>query len=175
MGKFTWFQCKGVLPPSPNIMSFTGNWHQIETPDLPTEAKEYLCTDSLTLESKLPQSLQPYEVQKSWNLTFDLNAGITSSGEWLSFGDADHPADQRSANAMSTSWTTSIITELTNIIGKPVFKCGFTLKNDAQGTIIVRLTDIFPDGKARLISWGAQNLNEIVKNQPHQPLEMGKR
>ena len=60
--------------------------------------------------------------------------GVTC-GEWLSVGDADCAVDQRSANAVSVTWTGDVVEEdELALFGLPRLSLEFRVDNDCQVT-----------------------------------------
>ncbi len=66
---------------------------------------------------------------------------------------------QRGDNAHSLTWHgTALEHDETDLFGFPVVTCDYAFERGSSAHLIARLCDVFPDGKARLISWGAIKL-----------------
>ena len=172
--KITWFQCQGVLPPSPKVVNWPGKWCNIASTQETTDI-------SFTLEEngKL-QRQRDGKVSSSsseFHLLYDSNAGLTS-GELLSFGAPDLPGDQKLFNNPNHTWISNVFgqpcSEILDIFGFPKFECEFRIDADTEAMLSIKFCDVFPSGTQRLISNGVLNLNHIVSNEDPKNLEKGK-
>ncbi|AXH98114.1 CocE/NonD family hydrolase [Ornithinimicrobium avium] len=82
------------------------------------------------------------------------------AGRFFPFGNAtDLPSDQRADDGRSVTLTFSPLPERLEVLGNP--RVHLRLACDRpQGTIVVRLCDVAPDGASTLITRGVLNLNK---------------
>ncbi|ETP23008.1 hypothetical protein F441_03786 [Phytophthora nicotianae CJ01A1] len=80
------------------------------------------------------------------------------SGEWLSFGGEDMPGNQVNEDALATTWSTGLLNEDIEIVGRPQISL-FVKSNKPQVLIMARLSDVAPSGKSTLITRGVLNLS----------------
>ena len=148
--KMTWFQCEGVLPPSPTIKMMPGDWHNLEGVQVDKKLDLHLgSSQKLTLSDDQTLVL---------SITYDPFNGM-SCGEMLSFGDPDMPGDQRFFNHPNLTWTMEeCVQDKLDIFGFPEFRCQFAIDNDTQGFLTAKLCDVFPNGQSKLMSIGTWNL-----------------
>lgn len=84
----------------------------------------------------------------------------TAAGRFFPFGNAtDLPPDQRADDGRSVTLTFSPLPQRLDILGNP--RVHLRLACDRpQGTVVVRLCDVAPDGASTLITRGVLNLNK---------------
>ncbi len=150
--KLTWFQCHGEVAPCPKIDAWPGYWHAIDSS--PTN----LPTMKLILAKNGILTQEPRE-SEARVIKFNANCGLWC-GEWLSFGEADLPPDQRMANTLCETWTTSTLDKVVADFGFPTLTADVAILNDVEGQIVVRICDVFPTGEIRLVSYGVSLLTQ---------------
>ncbi|WP_292717502.1 CocE/NonD family hydrolase, partial [Mesorhizobium sp.] len=95
-------------------------------------------------------------------------------GEWCGFGVASLPLDQREDDAGSLLFDSDPLTEPLTLLGAPTVQ--FEVESDQpQALLVVRLSDVQPDGAVRRISYGILNLSHRDGHETPVPLEPGKR
>ena len=167
--KLTWYQCEGVIPPGPKVDIWPGKWCNISSMDK-TSHLMFLTGESMYLLASQKES----DDENEFVLSHDSNAGITS-GELLSFGAPDLPGEQSFFNNPRNTWTfLNALEETMEIFGFPKFTFEFSLHSDTQAMVAIKMCDVFPDGKSRLISNGVMNLSHIKSNEEPEALEKNK-
>ena len=78
-------------------------------------------------------------------------------GEFWFISTNSLPGDQRAEDTQCLSWTTAELEKDVSILGLPVLELTVAVNSDA-GNVAVRICDVFPDGKATLVTWGLLNL-----------------
>ena len=96
-----------------------------------------------------------------------------AAGSWLQFGEeAGQPIDQREDDAKSFTATWPALESPLEFVGTPSVK--LTVNSSTQrGLIAVRLCDVSPDGKSRLITAGLFNLTHTRNHEHPEALEPG--
>ena len=166
--KLIWYQCQGSLSPIPHIKTWPGKWCATRSENTHSDAvfKYYLN------EGHLLDQQDFCGTQKEWKIEYDPNSGWTS-GEMLSFGGPDLPAEQSYFNSPRTTWKSQRLQRDLDLFGFPEFNCQFQIHNDTQGALIVKLCDEFPDGQTRLISFGVMNLTHYKSHEKPEQLRTG--
>ncbi len=89
----------------------------------------------------------------------------TACGEFFTLTpDAETAGDQRSDDAGSLVFETSIVDDAIEILGRPLLRLQVALDKPV-GNLIARLIDVHPDGTAFRVSWGALNLTHRQNNE----------
>ena len=81
----------------------------------------------------------------------------TKCGEFWFTSTNSLPGDQRTEDAQCLCWTTTELEKDVSILGLPVLELTVAVNSDV-GNVAVRICDVFPDGKATLVTWGLLNL-----------------
>jgi putative CocE/NonD family hydrolase len=91
-------------------------------------------------------------------------------GEWMGMGIAgDRPADQRLDDGFAVVYETEPLAERLEILGSPVFDV--VLSSDKPAAhLVVRLSDVAPDGAATRVSYGVLNLTHRDSHAHPHPL-----
>jgi putative CocE/NonD family hydrolase len=104
-----------------------------------------------------------------------LQAAGQDAGAWCAFGNPlDAPADQRSEDGMSLSFTSAPLQSGLVILGNPAAHLELCV-DQPNALVVVRLCDVAPDGASTLITRGLLNLTHAKSHEHPQPLEAGKR
>jgi putative CocE/NonD family hydrolase len=139
------------IPVDPSHTMRTGKWAGVEGGGLEQVSEPFLlhpardgslrqAPDSGALTCHSPQSLG------------------AASGEWCSWGhNADMPADQSADDGASLSFDTAPLDAAFDLAGATVAELAVT-PNGPEGTIVVRLCDVAPDGRSSRVSYGVLDL-----------------
>ena len=57
-----------------------------------------------------------------------------------------------------------------DIFGFPKFQCEFSVHEDTEAMLALKMCDVFPNGSCRLITNGVLNLSHIASNENPKPL-----
>jgi hypothetical protein len=106
---------------------------------IPPEHKELLCPSSITV---------PYHPGSG-----------QSMGEWLTFGAADGPLDQREEDSLAACFTSDCLPQDIFVLGFAKFRCQLVASGAQNIPLVVRLCDVFPDGTSSLITYAVLNLS----------------
>lgn len=81
------------------------------------------------------------------------------AGKWCSYNaPPDMPYDQREEDGGSLVFTSKVLTEQLELLGAPVVSLDLSV-DQPIAQVIVRLSDVGPDGEATRVSYGVLNLN----------------
>lgn len=102
-----------------------------------------------------------------------LSVGLFA-GKWCSYlALPDLPHDQREEDGGSLSFDTDPLTEDLEIFGNPVVELEVAADRPV-GQVAVRLSDVFPDGRATRVTYGLLNLTHRESDEHPEPLEPGR-
>ena len=164
--KLTWYQCKGEIPPGPKVDVWPGAWCNVSSLEQ-TSTLMFLSAE----KGKLQVTQKENSDLTEFVLSHDSNAGLTS-GELLSFGAPDLPGEQSFFNNPKHTWIfPNELDKPMEIFGFCKFVFEFSLHSDTQGMLAIKMCDIFPNGKSRLITNGVMNLSQIQSNEKPETLE----
>ncbi len=101
-----------------------------------------------------------------------------AGGEWCAYGlgkvAPEMPLDQRQDDAGSLVFDSEILDQPLAMVGRPIAK--LKLQSDkAQAQVIVRISDVLPDGAATRVSYGVLNLSHRDSHEHPKPLKPGLR
>ena len=167
--KMTWFQCEGIVPPTPVLREWPGCWMNSDSATGDKTLELFLNDNNLLTKST------PLETDLQHSIFYDPYNGLTC-GEMLSSGDPDLPGEQRFFNHPHMTWTMNEkLTESMDIYGFPEFSCQFEMVNDTEGQLTAKLCDLFPDGSSRLLTVGNLNLCHHKSHENPESLVIGKK
>ena len=167
--KLTWYQCKGDIPPGPKVDVWPGKWCNISSLEQ-TLTSMFLIAENGQLLATQKENSNLTE----FHLSHDSNAGVTS-GELLSFGAPDLPGEQSFFNNPKHTWIfPHALDKPFEIFGFSKFIFEFSIHSDTQAMLAIKMCDVFPDGKSRLITNGVLNLSHIDSNEKPKTLEKNK-
>ena len=107
------------------------------------------------------------------NATYVYNATVGASfGMFSAASPHILPMDQRVEDAYSLNWTSAPLTEPLEILGYPEAVLQVAVTTDVA-FLVVRLTDIAPDGQAALVTKGILNLTHRASHEQPTALEPG--
>src|SRR5690625_198566 len=97
------------------------------------------------------------------------------AGKWCSYNaPPDMPYDQREEDGGSLVFNSAELTETLELLGAPVVELDVSVDRPIA-QVIVRLSDVAPDGSATRISYGVQNLTHLDGADEPRRLEPGQR
>ncbi|WP_309131488.1 CocE/NonD family hydrolase [Brevibacterium sp.] len=155
--------------PSPRIESRTlqlGDRHLIPVAEADAAAGDPPRPDA--------DQVQGDEVQGEQSLKSPLSVGMFA-GKWASYAAApDLPFDQREEDGGALTFDTDVLEEDVAICGRG--ECSFVVSSDKPvAMLIVRLSDILPDGEATRVTYGILNLTHRGGSENPEPLEPGRK
>jgi uncharacterized protein len=92
--------------------------------------------------------------------------------QWLPFPPSGMPAEQSEDDARSLVFNSPRLTTDIEILGYPIAKIRVAA-NVAVAKLVVRLTDVAPDGKSWLVGWGLLNLTHRESHENPSALKVG--
>lgn len=96
-------------------------------------------------------------------------------GEWMGMGIVgDRPGDQRLDDGFSVLYETEPLNERIEVLGAPVFEA-LLASDKPEAHLVVRLSDVAPDGAATRVSYGVLNLAHRDSHEFPSPLPVGDR
>lgn len=97
------------------------------------------------------------------------------AGKWCSYNaPPDMPYDQREEDGGSLVFTSAELDEPLELLGAPVVDLEVSV-DQPVAQLVVRLSDVAPDGAATRVSYGVRNLNHFRGDHDPAPLEPGRR
>lgn len=103
-----------------------------------------------------------------------LTVGLFA-GKWCSYSEGtDLPGDQRMEDGGSLVYDSEPLEDDFEILGAPLAELELSADR-TQAMVAVRLTDVAPDGKATLVTYGLLNLAHRDSHADPEPLEPGRR
>ena len=163
-----WMQ--DTVPPATTYEERPGRW--VGEPSWPSDRIE-----QTVYPLELYQILQPGEQptsEASSTVQSPLSVG-QFAGKWCSYNaPPDMPYDQREEDGGSLVFNSAELTETLELLGAPVVELDVSV-DQPIAQVIVRLSDVAPDGSATRISYGVQNLNHLNGADNPQPLQPGER
>lgn len=97
------------------------------------------------------------------------------AGKWCSYNaPPDMPYDQREEDGGSLVFNSAELTDTLELLGAPVADLEVSV-DQPVAQLIVRLSDVAPDGAATRVSYGVCNLNHFRGDHDPAPLEPGER
>ncbi|HMN29604.1 MAG TPA: CocE/NonD family hydrolase, partial [Caldilineaceae bacterium] len=153
-------------PPQADRPLTSGYWRY--EPGWPLErstSQPFYLADNASLEASPPA--QPNAASYEYNPTVGTSFGLFSAA-------SPHilPMDQRVEDAYSLNWTSEPLSEPLEILGYPEARLHVAATADVA-FVVVRLTDIAPDGQAALVTKGVLNLTHRNSHEQPEPLEPG--
>jgi hypothetical protein len=94
-------------------------------------------------------------------------------GEWMGMGIVgDRPGDQRLDDGFAVLYETEPLTERLEVLGAPMFEA-LLASDKPEAHLVVRLSDVSPDGAATRVSYGVLNLAHRDSHEFPSPLPVG--
>jgi uncharacterized protein len=129
-----------------------------------------------------PSWPSPHVRSRAWELPLDgprellgVQSCGTEAGAWTSEGQsADLAADQRPDDALSLSFDSEPLEGPVEILGFPEATLSLAVDRP-DALVVVRLCDVFPDGRSALVTRGLLNLAHRESHEHPSPLEPGRR
>lgn len=153
-------------PPQADRPLTSGYWRfESGWPLARSQAHPLFFTADETLQPHAP--IEPGVASYEYNPTAGTSFGLFSAA-------SPHilPMDQRVEDAYSLNWTGDVLTEPVEILGYPEAVLHIAATTDVA-FVVVRLTDIAPDGQAALVTKGVLNLTHRDSHEQPTPLEPG--
>ncbi len=120
------------------------------------------------------EALQTERPNEAGSASYEYNPTVgTSFGLFSAASPHILPMDQRVEDAYSLNWTSDLLSEPLEILGYPEAKLHIAATADVA-FVVVRLTDIAPDGQAALVTKGVLNLTHRNSHETPEPLEPGR-
>lgn len=114
----------------------------------------------------------PAETAHQWR---GAQAAGVDAGPFCGWGGpADSPPDQRTDDGLSLCFTSLPVSDRMEIVGSPVLHVRLAADRP-RALIVVRLCDVWPDGRSTLITRGLLNLAHRDSHECPEPLEQGTR
>jgi putative CocE/NonD family hydrolase len=99
----------------------------------------------------------------------------SSGGDWCGFGaDGEAALDQRPDDGRSLCFTSDPLADPLEILGAPLVLLDVSA-NEPVAHLVVRLSEILPDGTSALVTYGVLNLTHRNSHRDPEPLEPGRR
>ena len=163
-----WMQ--DTVPPATTYEERPGRW--VGEPSWPSDRIE-----QTVYPLDLYQILEPGEhpaSEASSTVQSPLSVG-QFAGKWCSYNaPPDMPYDQREEDGGSLVFNSAELTETLELLGAPVVELDVSVDRPIA-QVIVRLSDVAPDGSATRISYGVQNLTHLDGADEPRRLEPGQR
>lgn len=129
-----------------------------------------------------PEWPSPHIGVRAWELPVDGSRELlgvqscgTEAGAWTAEGQsADLATDQRPDDAVSLTFDSEPLAEPLEILGFPEAKLSLSV-DWPDALVVVRLCDLFPDGRSALVTRGLLNLAHRESHEHPEPLEPGRR
>lgn len=123
-----------------------------------------------TLELDEGRSVEPARFDWSGAQSCGADAGV-----WCGWGGpTDFPGDQRSDDGLSLTFTSAALDRSIDIVGVPLLRAEVA-SDQPLALVVVRLCDVWPDGRSTLITRGVLNLTHRDSHEMPRPLEPGRR
>ncbi|WP_277050500.1 CocE/NonD family hydrolase [Ruania albidiflava] len=146
-----WMQ--DAAPPATTYADRPGRW--VGEPSWPSD-RITPTTYPLELHRILPPGSRPQEQPAS--VQSPLSVG-QFAGKWCSYNaPPDMPYDQREEDGGSLVFTSAELTETLEVLGAPAVDLEVAV-DQPVAQLVVRLSDVAPDGAATRVSYGVRNLN----------------
>src|SRR5699024_699066 len=146
-----WMQ--DAAPPATTYADRPGRW--VGEPSWPSE-RITPTSYPLELHRILPPGTRPQEQPAS--VQSPLSVG-QFAGKWCSYNaPPDMPYDQREEDGGSLVFTSAELTETLEVLGAPAVDLEVAV-DQPVAQLVVRLSDVAPDGAATRVSYGVRNLN----------------
>jgi putative CocE/NonD family hydrolase len=155
------------VPPSTAYKERPGRWvSESGWPSSHIVARRHLLTRHRILD--------PGEAAEAEKVTIQSPLSVGQfGGKWCSYNaPPDLPYDQREEDGGALTFDTPVLTEPLELLGAPSLDLDFAV-DQPLATVVVRLSDVAPDGKATRVSYGLSNLTH--HSDPPAPLEPGRR
>ncbi|KXS20556.1 galactose-binding like protein [Gonapodya prolifera JEL478] len=167
-GKVTMF-VRDAVPPGRKHVKIPGRWLTTSWPIPSTDHKVFFLAHTPTvspLSGKLTQD-SPTNESHVYRLPYKSTSG-TQQGTW--FGEA--LPDMAPYDSHSITFDSELVVEEFSIAGYP--KVSLLVGADAQlAHIVVRLEDVFPDGRVSHITGGLRNMAYINSRDSPEPIKVG--
>ena len=162
-----WMQ--DTAPPATTYQDRPGRW--VGEPQWPSDR----IVDT-TYPLELYRILQPGDTPRSPPSTVQSPLSVGQfAGKWCSYNaPPDMPYDQREEDGGSLVFNSAELTETLEVLGAPVADLEVSV-DQPVAQLIVRLSEVAPDGAATRVSYGVRNLNHHRGDHQPTPLEPGTR
>ncbi|MGD9028746.1 MAG: CocE/NonD family hydrolase [Anaerolineae bacterium] len=150
-------------PPRADRERTSGHWrHELDWPlERSTERALYLSADdALQTEAPADAGVRRYTYNPSVGTAFGM---FSASSPYLL------PVDQRLDEPYSLSWTSGPLDEPVEILGRPRAVLQIAVGTDIA-TVVARLVDVAPDGRAALVTKGVLNLTHRESHERPTPV-----
>ncbi|MGF1452110.1 MAG: CocE/NonD family hydrolase, partial [Opitutales bacterium] len=146
------------MPPATAYAERSGHWIAEDTWPSPRITPRRYRMDALGRLETTPAGPSKGDGKRHrWTIQSPLSVGMFS-GKWCSFAAApDLPGDQREEDGGSLVWQTDRLSEPLDVVGAPIVTLSLSA-NQPQAMVAVRLSDVFPNGKAARVCYGILNL-----------------
>lgn len=147
-----------AVPPEPLFETTPGRWVAEEAwPSARIEGRRWALAEGAAL---VPAGRDPGPAAEV-DVRSDQTQGATA-GEWCPFGTGgagpELPGDQAPDDARSVCFDTEVLTERLEVLGAPVVR--LAIHEDAwPGLVVVRLCDVWPDGRSTRVSYAVRHVN----------------
>lgn len=162
-----WMQ--DAVPPATTYEDRPGRW--VGEPSWPSDR-----IVATTYPLELYRILEPGETAGSQISPVQSPLSVGQfAGKWCSYNaPPDMPYDQREEDGGSLVFNSAELTDTLELLGAPVADLEVSV-DQPVAQLIVRLSDVAPDGAATRVSYGVCNLNHFRGDHDPAPLEPGER
>ena len=150
-----WFQCNGVIPPGPSVMTWPGQWQCDQEANGDSARIVFTFSDDNKLCSLDSASVK--QLSRPITVPFSGSAGLFC-GEWLSFGAPDLAGDQRHVAGQHGSWFSGPLKQDLHMFGQVEVTCQLEVQS---AHVFVSLCHVMntKGGGHRLLTYGVKDIS----------------
>lgn len=159
------------VPPAASYQERPGRWVGVSGWPSPSVVERRYAMSPHTIHRRQPADVHPGNEASEHSLA--LQSPLTvgqAAGKWCSYAATpDLPGDQRDEDGGSLVFTSRPLSQPLSILGRPAVELE-VCSDKPQTMLVVRLSDVAPDGKANRVTYGLLNLSHRNSDACPEPL-----